>query len=245
MGGARGQAAFAFDGEDPDLARARQLECQGLARSEWHAVARGARVGLQEEGPARGLGVAGQPAPAPQPEQVLPGEGVAAVLGKGEARVARALGAGAEALVEDGESGVNQRDDVAGGEDEAVAEPAPRPADVPAHRAREEQRQHHVDLGARAAGMPALAVVEGQVDALVDEVLEHLVVGEVALRQSVQMLNRGAGVEARIRGRADGGGGRPSGRRQETAAPPRASTIGSTTARVRLNASAMFSRELA
>jgi len=67
--------------------------------------------------------------------------------------------------------------------------------------------------------MPALAVVEGQVDALVDEVLEHLVVGEVALRQSVQMLNRGAGVEARIRGRADGGG-RPSGRRQETAAPP-------------------------
>src|ERR1035437_6911209 len=51
---------------------------------------------------------------------------------------------------------------------------SPRPADIPAHRSGEEQREEHVNLGPRAAGMAALAVVEREVDQLVDEILEDL-----------------------------------------------------------------------
>ena len=177
----------------------------------------------------------GQAAAVPQAEQVLPRQREPAVLGEGEAGIAGALGAGAEALVQDGESGIDERHDVAGGENEAVAEAEPRPADVPAHRPGQEQREEHVHLGPRAAGVPALAVVQLEIDALVDQVLEDLIAGEVALRQCVHPLHAGPGP----------GAGAQIGCRHDTSTPRRAWTIGSTTARVRFTASAMFSRELA
>ncbi len=65
------------------------------------------------------------------------------------------------------------------GEHEAVAEALLRVADIPAHLARQQQRQQGVHLGARAARMPALAVVEDDVDGVVDQVFDHLPVGEV------------------------------------------------------------------
>ena len=67
----------------------------------------------------------------------------------------------------------------------------PRPAQVPAHGARQHQRQQHVDLRARAARMAALAVVQRQVDRLVDDVLDDLPALEVGLGGLVQ------GVDAR------------------------------------------------
>ncbi len=139
---------------------------------------------------------------------------------------------------------------MAGGKDETVAETQPRPADVPAHRPGQEQGQEHVDLGPRAAGVAALPVVELQVDQLVDEILQDLVMSEFALGPVEEPLDLGYGPRAgsgirrrlvRARPRVRLTPGRP----HETAAPWRASTIGSTTARVRRTASAMFSRELA
>ena len=50
----------------------------------------------------------------------------------------------------------------------------------------EQQRQQHVDLGPRAAGVAALAVVQRQVDALVDEVLDDLVALEIGLGRGEQ-----------------------------------------------------------
>ena len=93
---------------------------------------------------------------------------------------------GPHRLVEHGERRVDQRHRVPRGQHEPVAEPAPRPQHVPAHRAGQQQRQHHVHLGPRPARVPALPVVERQVDALVDEVLDHLVAGEVGLGRREQ-----------------------------------------------------------
>ncbi len=229
VGGAGRQPAFALDYEHLDLIRARQLEGQGFARGKRHAVAGRTRVRLQKESPAGHLGVAGQPAPVPQAQEMLPRQGETAVFGERITGIAGPLGAGAKALVQNGESGVDERHDVTGGEHEAIAEAKPRAADVPAHRPGHEQRYEHVDLGPRAAGMPALAVVELQVDALVDQVLEDFVTGKVLRREGVQATRIRAGGDLVYRHRA------------ATAL----AASGSTTVRVRLTASAMFSRELA
>ncbi len=229
---ARRQTALAFEDEDFDLVGAGQLESQRLAGRERHAVAGRPGVGLEEERPAGHLGVAGQPAAVPQPEQMLPGEGEPAVFGEAEARIAGPLGPGPQPFVQDGERGVDQWHGVAGGEDESVAEPKPRPPDVPAHRPGQEQRQEHVDLGPRTARVAALAVVEGEVDALVDEVLEDLVAFEVRFGGGVQAIGLGAG-------------GKLLGRHRRAPAPAAAAASGSTTVRVRRTASAIFSRELA
>ena len=188
----RCQAAFAFDNEDFDLLGAGELEGQRLACGEGHAVARRTRVGLEEEGPAGHLGVARQPAAMPQPEKVLPRQREAAVARKGEPGIAAgafAVGARSEPLVEDGEGGIDERHDVTRREHEAITESAPRLPQVPAHRPREQQRQQHVDLGPRAARMPALTVVQREVDALVDQVLEDLVSCELGLGAAHQRID--------------------------------------------------------
>ncbi len=258
MSGSGRQATLAFDDEDPDAPGSGQLERQRLAGGEGHAVARWPGVRLEEERLAGHLGVARQAAPMAQAGQVLPRQREPPILGEGEARVARPLEPGSERLVEDGKRRVDQRHGVAGREHEAIAEAQPRPADVPAHRPGQEQRQEHVDLGSRAAGMPALAVVELQVDELVDQILEDLVVGEVAFGARQESIDFGLGRaigRGRWAGRGAVGSNRgarnvPSGRRHRIAAPPvtapcRASTSGSMTARVRLTASMRFSREFA
>src|SRR5689334_14423593 len=71
-------------------------------------------------------------------------------------------------------------------EHEPVAERQPRPPHVPAHRPAEHQRQKHVDLGSGAARVAALAVIERQIDALIDQILDDLVAREIALRGAVQ-----------------------------------------------------------
>ena len=77
--------------------------------------------------------------------------------------------------------------------------------------------------------MTALAVVELEVDALVDEVFEDLVMGEVAFGQGVKPV-------------CWGGGGDLVDRHRPAAA---LAASGSTTARIRFIASTMFSREFA
>ena len=74
-----------------------------------HAVAGRPGVELQEERLALHLGVAGQAAAAPQPEQVLPGQRPLAVVGEGEARrrASRSC-AGAHDLVEHGQRRVDR-----------------------------------------------------------------------------------------------------------------------------------------
>ena len=77
--------------------------------------------------------------------------------------------------------------------------------------------------------MTALAVVELDVDALVDEVFQDLVVGEVAFGLGIEPVGGGAG-------------GNLAGRHRPAAA---LAASGSTTARIRFIASTMFSREFA
>ena len=85
--------------------------------------------------------------------------------------------------------GVHDRGGVPGREHESVGVGEPGPADVPAHRAREHGREQEVHLRARAARVAALPVVEGEVDELVDDVLDDLPVGERRLRVGVQPLD--------------------------------------------------------
>jgi hypothetical protein len=76
-----------------------------------------------------------------------------------------------------------------------------------------------MDFGSRAAGMPALAIVEGEVQALIYEVFEELVAGEVPLGEGVEMVRLG---RARgVRGVWNGDHARASrfGRRQLPVAP--------------------------
>ena len=189
--GARGQAPLALDGEDPHVLAAGELEGQRLARGGRHAVAGRARVELQEEGLAFHLGVPRQAAAVPQARQVLPCERPAALVGEGEPRVAGPLVARPERLVEDSQGGIHERDRVPGREHEPVREGEPGAPDVPAHGAREEQREEEVHLGSAAAGMPRLTVVQGKVDHLVDQVLHELPVGELALGLRVQLVDLG------------------------------------------------------
>ncbi len=74
---------------------------------------------------------------------------------------------------------VRERDRVAGREDETVGEASPRPHEVPPHRARQHQREEEVHLRARSTRVAALPVVQREVDELVDDVLEHVPLGEL------------------------------------------------------------------
>jgi len=104
-------------------------------------------------------------------------------------RVAVELKAGAQSLVEDRQRGVDERNGMTGGEDEPVLEPQPGLTQVPAHGAREEGGEEQVDLGARAARVPGLPVVDRQVEALIDEILEHLPLFEMLLGFRPQIVN--------------------------------------------------------
>ena len=97
----------------------------------------------------------------------------------------------AERVVEDGERRVHRGNGVPGRQHEPVREPQPRPADVPAHRPREHQREEHVHLGPGPAGVPALAVVEREVQALVDDVADDLPAREVGLGGGEEALGLG------------------------------------------------------
>ena len=181
------QAALTLEDEDLDLVGTGVLERERLARGRTHAVAAWPGVELQEEGLALHLGMAGQAASTAQPEQQLPGQRPLAVVWKSEAWIRWSpFLSDAEGLVEHGQRRVDERHRVAGAEHEAIAERQPWPAHVPAHRATEHQRQEHVDLRARAARMAALAVVQGKVDALVDQVLDDFVALEIRLGGAVQ-----------------------------------------------------------
>ena len=227
MAGARGQAALALDREDLDLLGPRQLEGDGLPSGRRLAVTGRPRVELDEEGLALHLGVAGQPAAPAQLEQVLPGERPATVIGEGEGGIRIPFGTGAQRFVQDRQGGVDQRDRVTGREHEAVREWSPGLADVPAHGAREEERQEEVDLGARPAGMAALTVVQRQVDRLVDDLPDRVPVLERAHRLVVEAI-RGPLLD---------------GRHAWTSSPVRSSLASDSSTRSR--AAEIFSRELA
>ncbi len=76
--------------------------------------------------------------------------------------------------------------------DKAVGEAQPRPPQVPSHAPRQHEGQQQVNLRCpRPARVAALAVVEGDVDALIDEVLEGLEAREVERSGVVQTLHLG------------------------------------------------------
>ncbi len=178
---------LALEHEDLHLARSGQAERQRLPGGGRHTVPRGPGVELQEQRPAFHLGVAGQPAVPAQPQQPLPGQRPAAVIGERKIRRPGQRVPGPYRLVQHRQRGIHQRHRVTRGQHEAVAEPVPWPQQVPAHGAGQQQRDQHVHLGPGATGVPALAVVQGQVDALVDQVLDHLVPGEISLRGGIQL----------------------------------------------------------
>ena len=202
-------AALALHGEDP-RGRARVLERHGLAESRRGAVARGPGVGLEEEGLALHLRVAGQVSVVAQVQEVLPHELALFGVRNRVARVPRAGVTDAQGFVVDGQQRVDRRVAVSGHQHEPVAAGQLGPAHVEAHPCPQGRGDEHRHLGARAAGVAALPQVEHQVDALVDQVPDHLPVAEVG----------GEVVEGRARrGRGAGHGGR------RWAAPARIPTV--------------------
>ncbi len=185
--GARGQAALALDREDLDFLSTGHLERQGLSRRERHAMAGRPGVRLEEQRLAGHLGMSGQAAAMPECPQVLPGQRPATIVGKGEAGFGVDIMPRSETLVEDGQRGVDQRHGVPRGQDESVGEAEPWAPDVPAHRPGQERGQQQVALRPRTARVSGLAVVEGQVDAFVDDVEEDLVALEVGLGGRVEL----------------------------------------------------------
>ena len=176
---AGGQPALALQEEDLDAGRARALERQRLARGGRAAVARRPGVELQEEGLARHLGVARQPAAAPEAQQILPEQGAFGSAGDRVAAVAGLRMLDPQRLVEHGQGAVDQRDRVPRAQHEAVAEALLRVADVPPHRTAEQGRDQDMHLRPRPARMPALAIVQDDVQKLVDQVLGFFPVGEL------------------------------------------------------------------
>src|SRR5207249_4972222 len=184
---ARREPALTLDREDLHLFRARDLQRDGLAHRRRHAVTRGPGVPFEEQRLARHLGVTGKTAVAAEPQQVLPGEREHPVEREREALVGCALMPHAHRFVERREGRVNERYRVTRRQDDAIAEAAPRPQQIPTHRAGQHQCEKQMDLRARAAGMTALPVVQGEIDELVDDVL-----GDLPQREG----RRGVGEEA-------------------------------------------------
>ena len=137
---------------------------------------------------------------ASQQEQVLPRQRPLPVVGEGELLAGVALVPGSQHLVEDGERRVHQWNRVARRQDEPIHEGTPGPAQVPAHRAREQQGHEEVDLGPRSTGMPALPVVERQVDRFVDQLAQQLPVLEGPFGLLIEPV-RGPGLNGRHRPR--------------------------------------------
>ena len=131
------EPSLALDGEDLYLFGARQLQRQSFSDGGADAVRRRAGVVLQEQAFPGHLGVPGQAAAVAELGQHLPGEGELPVVGKRVTLEAGPLVAGSQPFVEHGQRGVNERDGVPGGQDEAVGEAEPRPAQVPSHRSRQ------------------------------------------------------------------------------------------------------------
>ena len=175
------EPSLTLDGEDFYLAGTRQLQRQSLSDRGADAVGRWAGVVLEEQAFPRHLGVPGKSAAMTELGQHLPCESELTVVWERVTLEASPFVPGPEPFVEHGQRGVDEGDGVPGGQDEAVGEAQPRPAHVPSHRPRQGERQYHVDLRARPARVPALAVIEGQVYALVDKVLQHLIASEVRL----------------------------------------------------------------
>ena len=186
---ARGEAALSLDDEDADVTGAGSFQRERLTCRRRHPVARRPGVELQEQRLPRHLRVARQAVAMTQLEQLLVRERPSPTVGKGEGRIGVASGTDPQRLVERGECRVDERDRVPRGQHEAVGERQPGAADVPPHRPGQQCRQEQVHLRPRAARMPALAVVQREVDELVDDVLEHLPRRELRLRLGDQPLH--------------------------------------------------------
>ena len=155
------------------------LERQRLARGGRTAVARWPGIELQEEGLAAHLGVAGQPAAVPEAQQILPEQRALGSAGDGVSAVAGLRQFDPQRLVEHGQGAVDQRDRVPRAQHETIAEALLRVADVPPHRAAEQAGDQDVHLRPRPARMPALAIVQDNVQKLVDQVFGFFPVGEL------------------------------------------------------------------
>ncbi len=174
------QSGLALETEDLDALGPGALEGQRQPRRRRPAVPRRPGVEFQEQRLALHLGVPRQAASVSEVEQVLPDQRSLGRVRHGVASIACLLVLEAQGLVEHGQRGVDQRDRMAADQDETIAEALLGMADVPAHDAAEQRHQQRVHLGARAAGMTALAVVHDQVQKLVDDVLGLLPAVELA-----------------------------------------------------------------
>ena len=180
VAGAGGQPALALDGEDLDLAASGVLQRQRLARRG--RACRGPKGRCSTSGTSVLPSISAWPDSPPLRRRSSRSSQVRAYLpssGNAKLRVAVALVPRAQRLVEHGETW--RRPAARCGPPRARTgreKRPPRTQDVPAHRAGEHRGQRQVHLGPGAAGVPALAVVQHQVDHLVDQVLGHLPVLE-------------------------------------------------------------------
>ena len=176
-----GVAAFSLETEDLHALGAGVFEGHGLARADRSAVAAGAGVELHEEILLGHLRVAGQAAHVAEAQQVFPGHHTVGAATDEVLVVTGLLMHDPQGFVENRQGGVNQGNGVAGHQDEPVAEPFFGMPDVPPHGAAQQQAHQVVHLGTASPGVPALTVIEHQVDLLIDDVLDDFPVGEILL----------------------------------------------------------------
>ncbi len=167
-------AAFAFDTKDFDALGAGFLQGNGFAGTYRTAVTAGAGIEFHEEVLLGHLGVAGQAAHITEAQDVFPGQHAIVAATDQVFLVTGLLVHHAQGFVENREGRVDQGHGVAGRQHEPVAKPFFGMPDIPAHGATQQQADEVVGLGATAAGVTALAVVQHQIDLLIDDVLDDL-----------------------------------------------------------------------
>ncbi len=64
-------------------------------------------------------------------------------------------------------------------------------ADIPSRNTGQQHRDERVHLRPRSAGMPALTVIQLNVDELIDDILEFLPLWEILLELAIALLDTG------------------------------------------------------
>jgi hypothetical protein len=178
---AGGVAAFAFEPEDLHAFGAGVLESHGLTCADRSAVAAGSGVELHEEVLLGHLYMARKAVDVAEAQQVFPSQHALSAPADEILVVTGLLMHDTQGFVEYAQGGVNQGCGVSGHQDEPVAELLFGMADVPPHGSTQQQTHEVMDLGTASPGVPALTIVEHQVDLLIDDVLDDLPAGEVLL----------------------------------------------------------------
>src|SRR5208283_4705650 len=171
MEGAGSQSALTLEDEYPHPFGARPLESQRDACRGRAPMTRRSGIELEKKGSSLHLSVPGQPAPTAKARQVFPVQRALLGIQDPVAVIPGLLVFDPQRFVQHRERAVDEGRDVTGAQHKAVRESPTWIPDVPTHGAAQERGQQDVHFGAGASRMAALAVVEDDVDELIDQIL--------------------------------------------------------------------------